>query len=341
MAPTARRKVTVYDLARDLGLSPSTVSRALDESELVGEETRSLVRAAAERRGYERRTIKRPSRSIQTIKLYIPESGDVHVHLFYDIAELLAGIRRGFGDIRLNIVVGVNDGSDVSFSAKKTGVADGVVFAFTEAEAALHERYRERGVPVIHINRTYPERDFVAVDNSLGMETLLLRVAEARGTVKPCFVGFSPVSYVSGARRAGLLAAAAKLGVALGPEDCFEFSAVPLIDGAFVRSLRERGYDAVFCFNDLTAVRVYNRALREGLEIPRDFALTGFDNAPVLDLAPRRIDTIEFSIQELGFRTGSWLRRRLIDRSDEGIRLTLAGSYVRGETINEGFGGVL
>jgi LacI family transcriptional regulator len=334
--PTGKRKVTVYDLARELRLSPSTVSRALDESELVGEATRSLVRAAAGRLGYERRTIKRPeSRAVMTIKLYIPESRDAYVHLFYDVAELIDGIQRGFGDVRLNILICLNDGSDASFSTKKTGMADGAVFAFTEADAALYARYAERDVPVIHINRVRPDRSYVAVDNYLGMETLLRRVSEDRGAEKPCFVGFSPVAYISRERRAGLLGAASKLGVPLSPADCFEFDSIPRIDGAFVRSLRGRGYDAVFCFNDLVAVHIYNRALREGLEIPRDFALTGFDNAPVLDLAPRRIDTVEFSVKELGFRTGTWLKKRLIDRSDEDVRMTLAGDYVRGETITE------
>ena len=334
MVRAAPRRVTVYDLAGELGLSPSTVSRALGESELVGTRTRAIVRAAAARLGYQRRRIKRPgSRSIPIIKLYIPESPDVHVHLFYDIAGLLAGIRRGFGDVRVNVVVDLNDGSDESFSAKKTGAVDGVVFAFTEADGGLLSRYSERGVPVIHINRVPPGLDFVAVDNALGMETLLRRAVALRGAARPCFIGFSPVSRISGERQAGLLAAAAALGLDMGPEDCFEFDAVPSINGAFVRSLRERGYDAVCCFNDLVAVHVYNRALREGLEIPRDFALTGFDNAPVLDLAPHRIDTIEFPVVELGRRTGGWLKRRLIDRSTEDIRLTLAGAYVPGETL--------
>ncbi|HCM28067.1 MAG: hypothetical protein A2Z99_20885 [Treponema sp. GWB1_62_6] len=333
--PNVERKVTVYDLARELKLSPSTVSRALDGSELVSEATRSLVRAAADRFGYKRRTIKRPeSRSIMTIKLYLPESRDAYVHLFYDVAELIDGIQRGFGDVRVNILTCLNDGSDISFAAKKTGVVDGAVFAFTEADQDLYDRYADRKVPLIQINRVHPERDYVAVDNRLGMETLLRHVAAERGTVKPCFIGFSPVAYISRERRAGLLGAASRLGIPMVADDCFEFDSIPRIDGAFVRSLRERGYDAVFCFNDLVAVHIYNRAMREGLEIPRDFALTGFDNSPVLDLAPRRIDTVEFSVKELGFRTGAWLKRRLIDRSDEAVRMTLTGDFVRGETIS-------
>lgn len=332
----AQRKVTVYDVAKAAQVSTSTVSRALDDSELVSEETRRLIKATALQLGFERRLIRRPeSRTIMTIKLYIPESRDVYVHLFYDLAQLIDGIQRGFGEVRVNIITGLNDGSDGAFNAKKTGVADGVIFAFTEADPSLYERYAKRDVPVIHINRVHSEWNYVAVDNYLGMETLLRRVVEGRGTKKPCFIGFSPVAYISRERRAGLLGAASKLGIQLGPEDCFEFADIPRIDKTFIRSIADRGYDSIFCFNDLIAVHIYNRALRGGLKIPRDFALTGFDNSPVLDLAPRRIDTVEFSIQELGFRTGAWLKARLVDRSADAIRMTLAGDYIRGETIAE------
>lgn len=334
MSDAAARKVTVYDIARRLGLSPSTVSRALDESELIGADTRTLVLGTAEQMGYRRRVVRRPeSRSIQTIKLYIPESRDAYVHLFYDVAELIDGIQQGFADVRINILTCLNDDSQVPFSAKKTTMEDAAVFAFTEAGEALYGRYRDRNIPVIHINRIRADRNYVAVDNYLGMETLLRSVAAVRPAVRPCFIGFAPVAYISRERRAGLLGAASKMGIPFGHDDCFEFRTIADLDGAFVHRLVREKYDALFCFNDLVAVYVYNRAVREGLRVPEDFCLTGFDNAPVLDLAPKRIDTVEFSIRKLGFQTGAFLRRRLMERSEEELRMTLAGDYVAGETI--------
>jgi len=327
-------KVTIYDLARELGLSSSTVSRALDDSELVGDSTRLLVRSAAQRLGYQRRTVRRPeSRSILTIKLYLPPSRDAYVHLFYDVAELLDGLQRGFGEVRINVLVCLNDGLDDSFASKKTGTVDGAVFAFTEADAALYARYESRGVPVVHINRVQGNRPSVAVDNAVGMETLLRRVALQRPGVKPCFLGFTPVAYTSRQRQTGVLAAASVLGIAMTTEDCFELESIASLDGALVRSLVARGYNAVLCFNDLMAVHVFNRAWREGFEIPRDFALTGFDNAPVLDVAAKRIDTIEFATGELGWHAGCWLRERLIERQTRSLNLILAGEYVPGETL--------
>jgi DNA-binding LacI/PurR family transcriptional regulator len=77
------RKPTVSDIARHLDLSPSTVSRVLTGSQLVKEETRRRIEAAADELGYTRRRIRRHgARSILTIALFIPRSSDVYHRLF-------------------------------------------------------------------------------------------------------------------------------------------------------------------------------------------------------------------------------------------------------------------
>jgi DNA-binding LacI/PurR family transcriptional regulator len=327
-------RITVYDIADKLHLSPSTVSRALGESALIGQETRRLVQDMANALGYRKRTVRRSeSRSSRTVRLFIPASRDAYVHLFYDVAELIDGMQQGFGDARIDFVTSLNDSTQPPRPARKSDGVDAVVFAFNEASDDQCDRYQQRGIPVVHINRIHNDRNYVAIDNYLGMETLLRKVHAVRPAVRPCFIGFSPVAYISRERRAGLLGAASKLNIGFDTGDCFEFDRVTDLDGAFVRRLAGLGYTGVFCFNDLVAVHLHNRALREGLRIPEDFTLTGFDNAPILDLAPKRIDTVEFSIHRLGLHTGAWLRKRLLDRVDEAMRVTLAGDYIPGETI--------
>ncbi len=324
----------MHDIGRETGLSVSTVSRALDDSELVSKTAKVKVGEAAARLGYLRRTVKRPqSRSIKTIRLFIPASKDPYVHMFYNVASLIVGIRKGFGDGHLNIIISVNDGTEASFTAKKATPIDGAIFAFTEANDRVYAKYESLNIPMIHINRIRHDRNYIAVDNYLGMETLLRKVCEHRTKIKPCYIGFSPISYISEERRVGLLGSASKMGLLFGRDDCFTFETIREIDERLVAKLVALGYNAFFCFNDLIAVHVFNRALRDGFEIPRDFSLTGFDNSPILDLAAKRIDTIDFPIFDLGNYAGSWMKQRLIDRSKDAMRITLAGNYICGETI--------
>ena len=242
-----QNKVNIYDIARETGFSASTVSRALDGSELVGETTKEKVKEAASRLGYTRKTVKRPqSRSIKTIRLFIPASDDPYVHLFYNEANLVSGIRKGFGDGHLNIIISVNDGTEASFAAKKATLIDGAVFAFTEANEKLYAKYENLNIPMIHINRIRHDRNYIAVDNYQGMETLLRKVCEHRTDIKPCYIGFSPVSYISEERRVGLLGSASKIGVNFGSDDCFIFETIREIDEGFVAKLVSLGYNAFF-----------------------------------------------------------------------------------------------
>jgi DNA-binding LacI/PurR family transcriptional regulator len=87
------------------------------------------------------------------------------------------------------------------------------------------------------------------------------------------------------------------------------------------------------CFNDFVAVTFLNAALAAGFSVPGDFALTGFDNSPVRQLTLRKIDSINLSTYRLGRMAGGWLKRRIIDRSDEEISMSIEGELVEGDTV--------
>lgn len=329
------KRVTVYDVAKELGISTSTVSRVLNNSILIGSEKRETILAAARRLGYRKRPIKRQSRrAILNIALFLPVHPLVYTHLFYSPSDLLGGLYEGFGNVKVNIIARLTGQEDDFFASKKLGDIDGCVYAFSEPPGPVYRQIEDRGIPVVELNRVDAGRNHVACDDALGMETLLSRIAgSGRRPARPCYLGFSPIPAVNARRRDGFLAAAAGLSISAGTEDVRVLDALADMTPAFLGNLRGGGYNAVVCFNDLVAVYLYQAAVREGLRIPRDFSLTGFDNSPVLDLVSLRIDTVSLSVRQLGMEAGGWLRRRIIDRDDEGLRKLIAGEYVPGETI--------
>ncbi|HSV55635.1 MAG TPA: LacI family DNA-binding transcriptional regulator [Magnetospirillaceae bacterium] len=328
-------KVTVYSIARELGLSPSTVSRVLNNSTLISESTRELILSAAERLNYSRRPIRRPAgRAIPTARLFLPPTKYSYIHLFYDVAELIDGIQAGFGETRVNIITSVNDGDLSLFDIKKLAGIDGCIFAFTVPSPSLELLLGERAIPFVLLNREVSENNYVAVDGAAGMGRLVRALWERRGPdLRPCYIGFSPLPGVSGPRGSGVLSACGELGVPMSESDIYDIETIPQLAGPAFSDILARGYNSLMCFNDLIAVTVYQAALHRGLEVPGDFSLTGFDNSPVLDLLDQRIDTLEFSVHMLGKEAGQWLRRRVIDRSEEPVQKRLEGAYVPGETI--------
>ena len=329
------KRTTVYDVAKALSISTSTVSRVLNNSILIGEEKRNLILATARRLGYQKRPIKKQQfRAILNIKLFLPTHRQVYSHLFYNAADLIAGLYDGFGDVKVNLITKLVGLEDDLFRSKKLGDIDGCVFAFSEPEDAVYRRISERGIPIVELNRINEARNYVSCDNALGMATLLAEaVKRKKKPLKPCYLGFSQIPAIDFQRRKGFLEAAKNLGLGSGVKDAFTIGALSEIDAAFLAKLKKKGYNAVFCFNDVLAVYVYQAALSEGRRIPEDFSLTGFDDSPVLDLVSRRIDTINLSVRLLGKEAGFWLRERIIDRKETELKRLIAGDYVPGVTI--------
>ena len=331
-----KKRVTVYDISEKLGLSPSTISRVLNNSSLISEEKTNLILRTAEEMGYEKRSIKRQKRrAIINIRLFLPKTQFNYIHLFYDVAELIEGIQNGFGETRVNIITSLNDGDLSLFDSKKLGDIDGCIFAFTTPSVALEKLLEDRCVPFLLLNRSNPKNNYVIVNNLVGMNRLVEKMyMKRKSQLKPCFVGFSKLPSVSNQRAIGVLKGCEKYQIPFDMDkDVFIVDSIDELSKNVLPIIKERGYNGVLCFNDLMAVSLYQATLRRNWLVPDLFSLSGFDNSPILQLMEQRIDTIEFSLLQLGEEAGIWLESHIINRSTEPIQKALDGDYIAGETI--------
>ncbi len=328
------RRVTVYDIANHLNMSASTVSRVLNNSTLVGSETRERILQAADELGYLRRRIRRHGgRTILNVALFLPYGGNNYVHLFYDAAEFIHALAQGFGDVRANIVSVVN-GPDVQiFDQKKLGDIDACVFGFTSPRPETLAVIEERAIPVVLINRTDPARNYVVSDHSGGMALLLDELVAGEPRVRPCYLGFPVIPQVSELRLQGLIAAAQRRGVSFDRDDVVNVDQLSQITPALIERLLGKGYTALVCFNDVLAVYTYQCALGMGLRTPRDFSLTGFDNSPVRSLVSEPIVSVDLAVPQMGYHAGRWLRDAIIEKTLTSLHLHLPGDLVPGTTV--------
>ena len=97
-------KVTIFDIAEKAGVSPSTVSRVLNDSSLISDGRSEKIRRIAERLGYKKRTIRKPrARAILNVMIILPRHRERAVQLFYDYSDLLNGIQKAIPTDRANI----------------------------------------------------------------------------------------------------------------------------------------------------------------------------------------------------------------------------------------------
>ncbi|MDC7221240.1 MAG: LacI family DNA-binding transcriptional regulator [Spirochaetales bacterium] len=328
-----KEKVTLYHIAEELGISASTVSRVLNGSSLISDERSRLIQETATRMGYIPRNVKRQkNRAILNIQLFLPPSRETFIHLFYDVAQVLEGIQEGFDNVSLNITTRLNDGDDSFLEKKKTSQVDGCIFAFTRGSRSLLKTLEKKDIPYIHLNRKV-EPAYVVYDMAREMDQLAEALYQKHGnSLKPAYLGFSPLSSVDEERWNGAKEACRKRGIILNDQDRFSLDNIEDMDDN-LEEICKGDYNALFAFNDLMAMSFYQRAQSSGINIPGDLSLCGIDNSPIQQISPVRIDTIDFSVLLLGKEAGQWLYKRLIEKEKLPCRLTLDGEYIKGDTL--------
>ena len=97
-------EATIYDVADVAGVSPATVSRVMNGSRLIEEESRGKVLRAARKVGYEAKRVRRQrERAILNVKLVLPRHESGLKRLFYDFSELADGLRAGLAPCELRL----------------------------------------------------------------------------------------------------------------------------------------------------------------------------------------------------------------------------------------------
>jgi LacI family transcriptional regulator len=328
-------RVTIYDIAHELDISTSTVSRVLNGSALISEATSERIKEVADRLGYEKRRIRRHrERAVLNIKVVLPRRQAAHLNLFYDLTDLISGMKDGLAPARANLVCEIEDSRLDLFSHKKGGDVDGVIFAFTTANSRITDALEERNIPYVFLNRVREDNDYITCDHVTAMTTLMQEVKNQNRGFKPLYVNLSAVTDLAEERLGGMRAACRTLHINFNDRlDVWTVANVNQIYAEMIADNLTQGYDCFVCFNDVIAVSILQKAQSAGLRIPDDFMLTGFDNSPVIQIVSPQISTMSLPVYDIGSHAGKWIQHRVIDRQTTMMQEYLHSTYHAGETI--------
>jgi LacI family transcriptional regulator len=324
-------KVTVYQIAEKLEISASTVSRVLNNSSLISGKKSELILKTAEEMGYQKRNVRRPgSRAILNILLFIPYSKEPQYHLFYDSAQLIEGIRTGFGETKINIITELDNGSPTALKNRKVGDIDGAIFAFSDPSLSMVTFLNRRKIPFVLLNREDHRYNFVCLDNSAAMEKLFS--LNERENLKPFYIGLQGAMKVNEYRKSAFLEQCERRK--LTSYDILEISSFSEINQILLSTIRERQSNWIVCFNDIVAVSFIALALSNGIAIPGDMTVTGSDNSPLRNIYSIKVDTIDLAVKTMGKEAGLWLYRWIIEKKHTPLELLMPPKHIQGNTIS-------
>lgn len=323
---------TIYDIARDTGLSAATVSRALQGSRLIGDEVRARVEASASALGYVARSVRRPrSRAILHVRLVLPKPANPARSLFYDVTELIEGLRAGFGKSSINLVCDLARPGFDPFPNKKGGDTDAFVFAFHRPDDAVVSRLREAQVPFVILNRSIAGLPCLGLDQSDGMRALLGHLRSGNPGLRPVFVSVERLGEIHDERSRAFLEAADAMAIGLPAPATRVFPNLDAIDSRAVAELAA-GANALVAVNDIIGMLVLEEVRGLGRRVPDEIAVTGFDDSPLRRLSRPLLTTFSLPVRDLAQAAGRRLASEILDREPVRPSALLRGKLLQGGT---------
>lgn len=307
-------QVTIKDIARILGISASTVSRALKDHPDISVSTKEQVNKVATELNYRPNPIALSLRSRRSnvIGVIIPEI----VHFFF--SSVISGIEKVASEHGYSVIVSQSDENfekEVALcDTYLNSIIDGLLISVTKetTDYSHLNLFRNEDIPVVFFDRMIEEFlcDRVIINDFDGAykATEHLIIEGRRRIVH--FAG--PQTRLIGRnRKDGYLQALRNNGVVVDESliiPCDDF------DKAIneTTKLIENGvkFDAIFTANDFTAAGVLKVLKMRGIYVPRDVSVVGFGN----DYISKMTDPSLTSVQQPGFEMGQKAMEMLIHR---------------------------
>lgn len=321
---------SIEDIAILAGVSKSTVSRALNDSPLVGAETKERILAIAQEHDFKpsfsaRNLSMRTSRTIAFVN-HAYEKGECGISDPFSL-EIMGGIAIGLHDLGYGLLVVHVDPADRAWASQylDSGRVDGFILMTSEQKRDHVELLRGMGAPFIAWGRGGEDYCSVSGDDKKGGRLAAERLISA-GRRRIAFLGGPRVESEVKERYEGFAGAMRAAGrdpralVAYGDysERSAEREIAKLID-------REPAVDGIFANSDYMAIAAMRWLSANGRRVPDDVAVIGYDDLSIASYVSPRLTTISQHVPLAGRRLArdlvAFLETSLITHSEMPVEL--------------------
>lgn len=291
---------TIVDVAKAAGVSVSTASNALTGVRRVGADTRARIRKIADEMGYEPNLVARSLASKRSgmIGVVVPDITDSF------LTEFVRGVERVIAEHGLSLLIG-DSGNDAaresqylrSFQDRRV---EGVILIPTGDTKLAGLNELADALPTVVVDREVRgwTGDFVSCDHRRGAEMLVDHLVSLGHTRIAQLAGDQEISSAR-LRHAAVRARLAEHGLASVAEGFSSFTIEDAVDQADRIIARAGSFSALCAGDDLLALAALGAAHREGIDVPADLSIVGFDDIPMASLAWPRLTTVRQPVERI------------------------------------------
>ena len=332
--------VTIKDIAKELSISPSTVSRALKNHPDISEGTKRAVNELAQKLNYQPNAVALSLQQCRsnTIGVIIPEI----IHYFF--SSVISGIEDVAYDAGFNVIIcQSNEKYEREVSNAKTLLAnrvDGVLISITKNTEDFKHLYnfRDNNVPMVFYDRMVPGliADQVIIDDLDAayratkhlIDSGRKRIAHFAGPQNLLIGQFRQEGYFKAIREAGLQ----KDEELIIEADTFEKARL-----AVMKLINSKiSIDGVFAVNDLTAIGAMQTLQKRGIIIPDEVAVVGFSDGRFSEITNPTLTSIDQHGYEMGTVATEMLLKRITSQENDypaETKVLNANLIIRGSSI--------
>jgi LacI family transcriptional regulator len=310
------KEATIYDVAKYLGISPSTVSRGLQDHPHIRKETKRRIILAAREMGYQHNKFASNLRQkrTNTLGVIVPKLNS------YFMATAIAGIEKVTSQFGYNLIISQSQesgkkevsGINTLFNSRVDGLL--VSLSFETKILDAFNIFFKKGIPLVFFDRVYecPGCGTIVIDNyKAGYEATSHLISQ--GCKRIVHLGGSLLRNVYADRMKGYKKALEDSGLKFEKDLVVigELNEKAGIDLAHMILGMKNRPDGVFTANDTTAVAIICELQKSGIKIPEDIAVVGFNNEPIGRFIQPNLSTVHYPAMEVGEVAATTLINRL------------------------------
>ncbi|WP_137896230.1 LacI family DNA-binding transcriptional regulator [Ramlibacter sp. 2FC] len=305
--------MTIEDIAREAGVHPASVSRALRGiGKKVSEETRQKIERIAKELGYRPNALAASLRTKQTnlVGIVVPDLGNP---LFGPIVQGLEVALRQHGLMCLVVQTPAARAERREIvAALANRQVSGLLILAAESDDPMLEAAMEFSLPTVLVNRGFGERRFPSVVNDDRESVrLVLEHLSQLGHQRVAHIAGPASSSTGRARRQAFEELLPGFGMTGVVVDAPAFTREAGRDACLDLLGRTREPTAIFCANDLIAMGALDALHKHQLSVPGDMSLVGHNDMPLVDLIAPPLTTVRIATEQMSRQAAQLLLEHL------------------------------
>lgn len=305
MEQSNEKKLTISDVAEALGVSKTTVSRAISGKGRIGKDTRERVLAYIEKYNYKPNVLAKGLAKLKTynIGVMLPEDYTVVDLPFFQ--SCLIGIEETAISMDYDILLTMSRGRDCAQLMRmvENHKVDGVILMRTFTEDAHVEYLMTQNIPFVTVGSSNYQ-GVIQVDNDHRSACReLISILLMKDMKRIGLIGGIESHVVTQSRIQGYMDAHEQAGVPVNQETMYVNIEKEVMIERAVEKILEQGVDCIVCMDDAVCIHVLNKLRKEKIAIPGEMKVASFYDSSILRNNLPSITSLSFNARELGMVT--------------------------------------